>query len=180
MNRTEIKKHISGYLLGATVFLILMPLAVYLVSLISPASIGGDGPYSKFILYSAAACLATAGGIFVIWSNVDLLIVGRGGPTDFFNKAISPRSKNLVTGGPYQYTRNPMVFGVNALYIAFSIFLNSLGALVFCVLFLSAVILYLKQTEEKRLAKDFGDEYLTYKNRVSMIIPLPPKKDREK
>ena len=122
-----------------------------------------------------ATLLAVTGIIFVIWSNIDLLIVGKGGPTDFFNKSISPRSKILVTKGPYRYTRNPMVFGINALYIAFSIFLNSLSALLFCLMFLSAIILYLKLSEEKRLLKDFGDEYLVYKKRVSMIIPLPAK-----
>jgi len=32
-------------------------------------------------------------------------------------------------------------------------------------------IQYLKMTEEKRLLKDFGQEYVDYKNSVSMIFP---------
>jgi protein-S-isoprenylcysteine O-methyltransferase Ste14 len=70
-----------------------------------------------------------------------------------------------------------MVFGMNALYIAFSLFLNSLSSLLFCLTLFAIIILYLKQTEEKRLTRDFGDEYLNYKKRVSMVIPLPPKTD---
>jgi len=177
---TNIKKHIAGYLLGGIVFLVLIPFIIYLISLMPSASGGWYGPRLKLIHYSMAVLLALAGGIFTIWSNIDLLIAGKGGPTDFFDKAISPRSKKLVTGGPYRYTRNPMVFGVNALYIALSIFLNSLGALLFCLLFLSAVILYLRQKEEKRLTRDFGEAYLEYKKNVSMIIPFPPKRNMEK
>ena len=177
MDNSEIKKHTAGYLLGGFVFLILIPAVIYLTSLLSSTPLGLNVPYIKYINYIVATLLAVTGIIFVIWSNIDLLIVGKGGPTDFFNKSISPRSKILVTKGPYRYTRNPMVFGMNALNIAFSIFLNSLSALLFCLMFLSAIILYLKLTEEKRLLKDFGDEYLVYKKRVSMIIPLPSKKN---
>ncbi|MCG8550190.1 MAG: isoprenylcysteine carboxylmethyltransferase family protein [Desulfobacterales bacterium] len=179
MNKSEIKKHITGYLLGGFIFLILIPFVIYFVSLVSSASLGINVPLVKFIGYSAATLLTVAGGVFAIWSNIDLFIIGKGGPVDFFNKPISPRSKTLVTKGPYRYTRNPMVFGMNALYIALSIFLNSLSALLFCSIFLSAIILYLKLTEEKRLIKDFGDEYLEYRKSVSMIIPLPSKKNSE-
>ena len=180
MNKSEIYKHIAGYILGILIFLILIPFIIYLTSLISPASLAFNKPAISFFSYSLATLLASTGGVFVIWSNIDLLIIGKGGPADLFNKSISPRSKKLVIEGPYRYTRNPMVFGMNALYIAFSIFLDSLSALLFCLVFLSVVTLYLKLTEEKRLLKDFGNEYLEYKKRVSMIIPLPSKKDIEK
>jgi protein-S-isoprenylcysteine O-methyltransferase Ste14 len=180
MNKSEIQKHLAGYLLGFLVFIVLIPYVIYLTSLISSASLVSDESAISFLFYSVAILLASTGVVFAIWSNIDLLIIGKGGPTDFFNKSISPRSKKLVTEGPYRYTRNPMVFGMNALYIAFSIFLNSLSSLLFCLVFLSVVILYLKLTEEKRLLNDFGNEYLEYKKRVSMIIPLPAQKDIEK
>lgn len=179
-NKSDIKKHIIGYLVGSFVFIILIPFVIYLTSLISSASLELHVPHVRIVNYSVATLLSVAGVVFAIWSNIDLLIVGKGGPTDFFNKSISPRSKKLVTKGPYRYTRNPMVFGMNALYFALSIFLNSLSSLLFCLILLSIIILYLKLTEEKRLIKDFGEEYLKYKKRVSMVIPLPPKKSIEK
>lgn len=178
MNKSNIIKHILGYILGSFVFLILMPFVIYLTSSISSASLGLNIFLIKLVGYLVAILLSGTGIVFVIWSNIDLFIVGKGGPTDFFNKSISPRSKTLVINGPYRYTRNPMVFGMNALYISLSIFLNSLSALLFCFIFLSVVILYLKRTEEKRLLKDFGDEYLEYNKRVSMIFPLPSKKNK--
>lgn len=180
MNRSDVKKYLLGYVLGIVVFLILIPSIIYLTSLISSLPLGGNAPIIKLIRYSVATVLSATGIVFAIWSNIDLLIVGKGGPADLFNKAISPRSKKLVTNGPYRYTRNPMVFGMNALYMAFAIFLNSLSALLFCLFFLAAIILYLKLTEERRLLKDFGDEYRDYKKSVSMIIPLPPKVGAEK
>ena len=167
------KNYITGYILGGFVFLILVPFVIYLTSLISPASLGSNAAPLGIIRYSVATLLAATGVVFVVWSNLDLFIVGKGGPADFFNKSISPRSKMLVTQGSYRYSRNPMVFGMNSTYISFSIFLNSLSALLFCLIFLSAIILYIKKFEEKRLLKDFGDEYLEYKKRVSMIIPIP-------
>jgi protein-S-isoprenylcysteine O-methyltransferase Ste14 len=43
--------------------------------------------------------------------------------------------------------------------------------------FLPVGIVYLKVSEEKRLLKDFGDEFIEYKKSVSMLFPL--KKSRK-
>jgi protein-S-isoprenylcysteine O-methyltransferase Ste14 len=69
-----------------------------------------------------------------------------------------------------------MVFGMNSIYFAIAVYLNSLISLIFVILFLSVIIIYLRLAEEKRLFKDFGIEYLEYKRNVSMIIPFLSKK----
>ncbi len=130
----------------------------------------------NFINYIIAIPLLIVGVIFAIWSNIDLLRIGKGGPTDIFNIAISPRTKKLVISGPYRYTRNPMVFGMNSIYFAIAVYLNSLISLIFVILFLLVITIYLRLAEEKRLLKDFGNEYLEYKRNVSMIIPFLSKK----
>jgi protein-S-isoprenylcysteine O-methyltransferase Ste14 len=112
------------------------------------------------------------GAFFLIWSNIFLLIVGKGGPTEGFNTSISPKTKNLVTKGPYRYTRNPMVFGAFSLYISIGIFLNSILCLISIFIFLYFVIKYLKLSEEKRLLKDFGDEFKDYKIKTPLLFPL--------
>ena len=112
------------------------------------------------------------GLFFVIWSNIALFRIGKGGPADGFNIAISPRTEKLVIAGPYRYTRNPMVFGAFATYFSIGIYLNSLICLMVLILSLFLAIKYLKLTEEKRLYKDFGDEFLEYKKNVPMIIPF--------
>ena len=65
-----------------------------------------------------------------------------------------------------------MVFGAFSLYFAIGIFLNSRICLISLIIFLLLMIINLKLTEEKRLLRDFGDEYTDYKNRVPMIFPL--------
>jgi len=36
-------------------------------------------------------------------------------------------------------------------------------------------VLYLKRVEEERLVRDFGEAYREYQEKVSMIVPRPPK-----
>jgi protein-S-isoprenylcysteine O-methyltransferase Ste14 len=40
------------------------------------------------------------------------------------------------------------------------------------------MVIYIKTFEEKRLLKDFGDEYLAYKKNVSMIFPVKFRKKK--
>ena len=97
---------------------------------------------------------------------------------DFFNVRVSPRSEKLVTTGPYRYCRHPMVFGALSAYLSVSVFVNSLLDLAVLVCLIPVFILYLKTVEEKRLLKDFGEEYRQYKSRVPMIIPFSKTKKR--
>lgn len=173
MQKHEKNKYIVGYIVGFLIFVIAIPLLIYFISQI-------EYDFFKFSIIGSvdirlvlAAIVFVVGMIFTVWSNIDLFRIGKGGSTDFFNIEISPRSKISVVTGPYRYSRNPMVFGVNFIYFAIAIFVNSLASLIFCVSFLSLIVLYIKLTEEKRLLKDFGAEYTDYKNRVSMIIPFP-------
>lgn len=176
MKKAEIIKYIVGYFMGFVVFVILIPYMIYAISQVASQRFH----IPVFVLNAANYIIAfpffIIGLVFVIWSNSDLFKIGRGGPADIFNIAVSPRSKNLVISGPYRYTRNPMVFGMNSIYFSIALYLNSLASIFFVILFLLVIIMYLKLTEEKRLSKDFGDDYLKYKKNVSMIIPFPVKR----
>jgi len=162
---------ILGYIIGIIIFLILIP------SLLISISRNFDNFWHFNFLISLITRLCISipifilGIVFAIWSNISLFIIGEGGPTDAFNYAISPRSQKLVIAGPYKYTRNPMVFGVFCMYLSISIFLGSLSCLLICFIFIPLMIVYLKKTEEQRLLKDFGQEFLNYKSKVPMIIP---------
>lgn len=168
----RIFRFIAGYIVGVVIFLILIPSLIFFVSQIEYDIFRISIMDSSVIRFILVALFLSVGLVFTIWSNIDLFRIGKGGPTDFFNVEISPRSKNLVITGPYRFTRNPMVFGVNSIYFAIAFVINSLASLIFCILFISAVTLYLKLTEEKRLLNDFGNEYHDYKKSVPMIIPF--------
>jgi protein-S-isoprenylcysteine O-methyltransferase Ste14 len=117
------------------------------------------------------------GVVFVLWSNLFLVLRGRGGPAEGFGVAISPRTERLVVTGPYRNTRNPMVFGTLSVYCSIAVYLGTIGGLLILVLFSFLVPIYLKKAEEPRLLSEFGEEYERYRKRVSMIVPLPVRKD---
>jgi len=117
--------------------------------------------------------------MFVIWSNIFLLLKGKGGPTDIAGISISPQTKKLVIAGPYKYTRNPMVLGIHSTYISIAIYLNSLGCLIVLIIFFFMIVKYVVVAEEKRLFNDFGADYIKYKENTSMIIPFLKEKVSE-
>jgi protein-S-isoprenylcysteine O-methyltransferase Ste14 len=168
----DIIRHIAGYTIGIAIFVFLIPCSLIDLSRIDHETlkIGLIDSESLRILISLPFFLV--GAIFMIWSNIFLFMIGKGGPADGFNISISPRTKKLVTNGPYRYSRNPMVFGAFLLYFSLGIFLNSIICLSIVLIFILFVINYLRFAEEKRLLKDFGDEYKDYRNKVSMIFPL--------
>jgi protein-S-isoprenylcysteine O-methyltransferase Ste14 len=118
------------------------------------------------------------GLFFALWSNICLRTVGRGGPTDGFGKAVSPRTRKLVTTGPYRYTRNPMAFGTFLCYFALALYLNSIPVVVFLIILLPLALAYIRRWEERRLAADFGEKFAEYRKRVPMFFPRFPSRSR--
>jgi protein-S-isoprenylcysteine O-methyltransferase Ste14 len=112
------------------------------------------------------------GIFFVVWFNLFLFMRGKGGPTDFSGVSVSPQTQRLVTTGPYRFTRNPMVFGTNAVYLSLAIYLNSWGALIAWLLFFVFLVQFAVSREEERLLNDFGQQYSEYRARTSKIIPF--------
>ena len=78
----------------------------------------------------------------------------------------------LVTSGPYAYTRNPMLTGVFALLFGFGIFFGSVSLLfVFTPLFIFVNYWELKAIEEPELVKRLGQEYIEYRKMTPMFFP---------
>jgi protein-S-isoprenylcysteine O-methyltransferase Ste14 len=85
-------------------------------------------------------------------------------------------TENLLTGGLYAWSRNPMVFGTLTAYLGLSLLSASWSSLIIAFLFALFLILYLKLIEERELEARFGQAYLDYKRNTSFIIPWPRKK----
>lgn len=113
------------------------------------------------------------GFFFAIWSNYTLYREGKGTPVP----TEATHTEQLVVEGPYKYSRNPMIFGTILIFIGFGLIFNSIffTTIISCIITIS-LYLEVKLWEEKNLEKRFGKEYLEYKQKVSIIIPLPPKK----
>ena len=149
--------HIFGYLLGLVIFVIGIPALMVLVAENDWIHIQRDT-----LKWSLLALLAIAGLALSIWSIVYMRRVGEGNPFDAFNHEVAPRTKRLLTDGPYAYSRNPMLVGIYDYHIGWLLLLMSIWPV---VIFIVEVILLTLQvrSEEKRLEADFGEEYLQYK-----------------
>jgi protein-S-isoprenylcysteine O-methyltransferase Ste14 len=175
-----IARHVIGYFIGISFFLLLVPYVIFTLSqshIIHGIPLLSHFPLNPVFRYTITLIIGVIGLIFMLWSNVALLVQGEGGPTDAFNYAISPRTKHLVIKGPYRYTRNPMVFGAFSFYFVLSLYWDSPAAMLILIACFFAVRNYLQATEENRLLKDFGQEYEEYRGKVALIIPRPMKKN---
>ena len=173
MNRQSLMRHILGYSIGFSLFVVGIPFGLYLISAkldpYFPVHLIGMTELRIFVWL----LLGSIGLMFMVWSNLLLFIVGKGGPADVFGVTVSPQTRTLVTSGPYRYTRNPMAFGSLMFYFAVAFFLNSLICLGTLTVVLVGATIYLKRVEEKRLLRDFGDAYEQYRDSVPMLIPFP-------
>ena len=154
------KSHLLGYLLGLLIFVIGIPALMWWIS-------GRPWPYApdSIILCVVAALFAAVGLALSVYSIVYMRVVGKGNPFDAYNHEVAPRTRHLMTEGPYRLCRNPMLVGIYLYDIGVLVWLwSALPLLVFLV---EVFLLTLQvRSEEKRLEKDFGQEYLDYKQRV--------------
>ena len=151
-------RNVFGYILGFLLFIVCIPALMWWVS-------GRPFPWAPSLPWAIPAVILMVPGLALsIWSIVYMKKVGEGNPFDAYNHEVAPRTKHLMTDGPYKYTRNPMLVGVYIYDIGVLLWLHSYWAL---VVFAMEVILLTRQvmSEEKRLEADFGDEYREYKKR---------------
>ena len=120
-----------------------------------------------------AILIAICGLALSIWCIVYMKRVGKGNPFDAMGHEVAPRTKYLMTDGPYRWSRNPMLTGTYLYYIGVLIALWSWWAL-FVFVIIAAVMMLQVRSEEKRLEADFGQEYLDYKKRTGRFITIRP------
>lgn len=107
-------------------------------------------------------------GIFIVLGFIGLL----SGAVSFrFAKTtVNPlkpeAATSLVTSGIYRITRNPMYVGLAFLLCAWALFLSSLWATPFIVLFISYIHRFQIAPEERALTQNFKEEFTVYKKQV--------------
>lgn len=158
-------KQILGYFLGFAIFIAGIPALMWWAS--GTPSLA-DIPVGRLYL---AILIALAGLALSIWSIVYMKHVGKGNPFDAMGHEVAPRTKHLMTDGPYKISRNPMLSGTYLYYIGILIALWSWWALLVFAIIATVMMLQVR-SEEKRLEADFGQEYLDYKKRTGRFITL--------
>lgn len=142
-----------------------MPALMWLVS-------GRPGlwPPSSTAWAFIAALLILTGLALSIWAIVYMRRKGDGNPMDAFNHEVAPRTKHLMTEGPYRLSRNPMLSGIFLYLIGCGLWLMKWQAALFFVVFVLVMLLQVR-SEEKRLRRDFGNEYEQYCRRTGRFFP---------
>jgi protein-S-isoprenylcysteine O-methyltransferase Ste14 len=103
---------------------------------------------------------------FLIGWSVQSFFIVKGTPVPF-----NPPPQ-LVTTGPYRYTRNPMLTGVFSLLFGFGVFFGSISLLfIFTPLFIYLNYWELKSIEEPELEKRLGEDYIQYRQKTPMFFP---------
>jgi len=152
-------KELLGYALGGTMFVLLIPTLMWWVSGMPDLL---AAPVARIVI---ALVLAVIGLSLSVWSIVYMRRKGDGNPMDAFGHEVAPRTKHLMTEGPYRLSRNPMLTGSFVYYAGVCVWLWTWQALLVFVAFVIIMLLQVR-SEEKRLRRDFGEEYEAYCRRV--------------
>ena len=156
-------KQVLGYLLGFSIFIIGIPALMWWVAGMPTFS---DIPVGRVYL---GALVGLTGLTTSIWSIIYMKRVGKGNPFDVMEHEVAPRTRHLMTEGPYRLSRNPMLSGTYLYYIGVLIALwNGWSLLVFIIV--AGLMTLQVRSEERRLETDFGDDYLEYKKRTGRFI----------
>lgn len=157
-------KELFGYALGGLMFVLLIPTLMWWVSgMPNPLA----APVTRMVI---ALVLAVFGLLLSVWSIVYMRHKGDGNPMDAFGHEVAPRTKHLMTEGPYCLSRNPMLTGSFIYYAGVCIGLWTWQALVVFLAFIVIMLLQVR-SEEKRLRRDFGEEYEAYCRRTRRFWP---------
>ncbi len=118
-------------------------------------------PLAPALTNTLAVLIALAGAAF----DVAGLISFRRAKTTI-NPLKPQNSSSLVTGGVYQYTRNPMYVGMAFFLTAWAVWLAQPLALLGPVAFVLYISRFQIAPEERILSEIFGEEFAAYKARV--------------
>jgi protein-S-isoprenylcysteine O-methyltransferase Ste14 len=93
---------------------------------------------------------------------------------DFYERRMKVISlvpqKSLITTGPYRISRNPLYLGGNVfMFLGAALILGTTMGLILTVAHWVPMDLMVRR-EERQLAKEFGDEWTSYRNQVRRWI----------
>ena len=148
-------REIIGYLLGGVVFVLLVPWGMWLLS-------GWPELWCSLSWRVAVAWGVMAAGLALsVWTIVYMRRKGDGNPMDAFGHEVAPRTKHLMTEGPYRLNRNPMLTGIFVYLAGLCLWLWAWQAVAAFAVFVIIMLLQVR-SEEKRLRRDFGEAYEEY------------------
>lgn len=159
-------REIFGYLLGFLMFIVGIPAIMWLAS--GKPELGFNCSWNVIV----GIIIVFSGLILSVWTIIYMKVVGRGNPMDAFDHEIAPHTQHLMTGSVYRICRNPMLLGTFLYLAGIVLLLFSWQSAVVWVIFV-IIMSFQVSSEEKRLERDFGQEYLDYRKRTGRFTPWP-------
>ena len=159
-------REIFGYLLGFLMFIVGIPAIMWLAS--GKPELGFNCSWNVIV----GIIIVFSGLILSVWTIIYMKVVGRGNPMDAFDHEIAPHTQHLMTGGVYRICRNPMLLGTFLYLAGIVLLLFSWQSAVVWVIFV-IIMSFQVSSEEKRLERDFGQEYLDYRKRTGRFTHWP-------
>lgn len=148
-------KEIAGYLLGGLLFVALMPTLMWLAS--GSPTLGHVGMLKAIVI----GLLMIVGLSLSIWTLIYMRLRGKGNPMDAFGHEVAPRTQHLMTDGPYRINRNPMLTGTLSYLAGWALWLWSWQSCAVWLVFFAIMFMQVL-SEERRLRRDFGEDYESY------------------
>jgi protein-S-isoprenylcysteine O-methyltransferase Ste14 len=163
-------KKVAAVLLGQVLFLVVYPAFIAVGA--SFLDRWFHVPRLAHVLVSPilAFLLIVPGLLLVEWSVGLQYVRGLGTPIPVV------ATRQLITTGPYSYSRNPMATGATMVYVGIAVYIGSLSAVALASIYPIVITAYTKLVEEKELERRFGAEYLAYKRRTPFLFPRLPRR----
>ena len=144
--------------------LIYMPAAI--LWLTRNSAWAADPGRGKPVAIALGLVLLVAGLVLMVWTMRLFHAAGDQG-------TIAPWRPvgTFIVRGPYRYTRNPMLTGVNLVLAAEALLLRSAPLLLWLVFFVALNTVYFIRREEPALQARYGEAYRAYRRAVPRWLP---------
>jgi protein-S-isoprenylcysteine O-methyltransferase Ste14 len=163
---TTLGKQVLFLAIGALIFPMTIPVILVILLPRLDKMIGMGSFYIGLGNIAIGILALLFGGLLAFWTIFAQIRLASGTPFPMLP------TKKLIIIGPFKYCRNPMTLGTVLMYFGIALMVGSYTSVLFVVLFMSALVAYIKLVEEKELELRFGAEYLDYKNDTPFIIPV--------
>lgn len=157
---------------SSIIFFLLVPLVSVYIGGYLDVFLGLQAIQRGGVVIIISAVLIIIGGYYVLESIRILFIQGRGIPLG--DLLPEDQTSELITGGIYAQTRNPMVFGYLLCLIALGLILGSAStAFIIPSCFITIWTIWIKTHEEPALEARFGETYREYRQKTPYLVPRP-------
>ena len=135
------------------------------VSVVVPLLVVRGRPPATGATFGLALLFLGLGAAIFLRCAWDFVVSGKGTPAPI------DRPRRLVIQGLYRYVRNPMYVGVLSVIAGWAVLFGSGILAAYAAAWFIVFSLFVRFHEEPYLTRQFGEEYVAYKERAGRWLP---------